>query len=195
MFKNQLAAFTISILTSFAALAQEDYTRFKSEASVQALGSFVKQTTQDGIDQSATNSAGVLATYRYYFTRHHGVEANYSWTSNTQTYTGFGANTNSHEISAAYVFRMPVKRWSPFVLAGAGALIFDPKNFAGANTQTRAAFMYGAGADINLTDHFFVRGEYRGFVYSSPTYDLAGLNGLDRVTHRAEPSIGFGWRF
>jgi outer membrane immunogenic protein len=196
MFKNQLATFTIAtILTSFTALAQEDYTRFKSEASVQALGSFVKQTTQDGIDQSATNSAGVLATYRYYFTPHHGVEANYSWTSNTQTYTGFGADTNSHEVSAAYVFRMPLKHWSPFVLAGAGALIFDPKNFAGANTQTRAAFMYGAGADINLTDHLFVRAEYRGLFYSSPTYDLAGLNGLDHVTHRAEPSIGFGWRF
>jgi outer membrane immunogenic protein len=196
MLKNQLAAFTVATaLTSFTAFAQEDYTRFKSEASVQALGSFVKQTTQDGIDQNATNSAGVLATYRYYFSRHHGVEANYSWTSNTQTYTGFGADTNSHEISAAYVFRMPMKRWSPFVLAGAGALIFDPKNVAGANTQTRAAFMYGAGADINLTNHLFVRGEYRGFVYSSPTYDLAGLNGLDRVTHRAEPSIGFGWRF
>jgi outer membrane immunogenic protein len=196
MLKNQIAAFTVATaLTSFTAFAQEDYTRFKSEASVQALGSFVKQTTQDGIDQSATNSAGVLATYRYYFSRHHGVDANYPWTSNTQTYTGFGADTNSHEISAAYVFRMPMKRWSPFVLAGAGALIFDPKNFAGANTQTRAAFMYGAGADINLTGHLFVRGEYRGFVYSSPTYDLVGLNGLDRVTHRAEPSIGFGWRF
>ena len=148
MLKNQLAAFTVATaLTSFTAFAQEDYTRFKSEASVQALGSFVKQTTQDGIDQSATNSAGVLATYRYYFSRHHGVEANYSWTSNTQTYTGFGADTNSHEISAAYVFRMPMKRWSLFVLAGAGALVFDPKNFAGANTQTRAAFVYGAGTE------------------------------------------------
>ena len=196
MLKNQLAAFTVpTALTSFTAFAQEDYTRFKSEASVQALGSFVKQTTQDGIDQSATNSAGVLATYRYYFSRHHGVEANYSWTSNTQTYTGFRGDTNSHEISAAYVFRMPMKHWSPFVLAGAGALIFDPQNLAGANTQTRAAFVYGAGADVNLTNHLFLRGEYRGFVYSSPTYDLAGLNGLDRVTHRAEPSVGFGWRF
>ncbi len=196
MLKNQLAAFTVATaLTSFTAFAQEDYTRFKSEASVQALGSFVKQTTQDGIDQSATNSAGVLATYRYYFSRHHGVEANYSWTSNTQTYTGFRGDTNSHEISAAYVFRMPMKHWSPFVLAGAGALIFDPQNLAGANTQTRAAFVYGAGADVNLTNHLFLRGEYRGFVYSSPTYDLAGLNGLDRVTHRAEPSIGFGWKF
>ena len=89
MFKNQIAAFTIAtVLTSVTAFAQEDYTRFKSEASVQALGSFVKQTTENGVDQGATDSAGVLATYRYYFSRHHGVEANYSWTSNTQTYKG-----------------------------------------------------------------------------------------------------------
>src|SRR5258708_40100384 len=51
MLKNQLAAFTVATaLMSFTAFAQEDYTRFKSDASVQALGSFVKQTTQDGID-------------------------------------------------------------------------------------------------------------------------------------------------
>jgi opacity protein-like surface antigen len=196
MFKNQLATLTIATaLTSLTAFAQEDYTRFKSEASVQALGSFVKQTTDNGVDQGATNSAGVLATYRYYFSRHQGVEANYSWRSNTETYTGLGVDTNSHEISAAYVFRMPMRRWSPFVLAGAGALIFSPQNFTAADTQTRAAFVYGAGADVNLTNHLFIRGEYRGFVYNSPTFDLTGLNGLDRVTHRAEPSIGFGWRF
>jgi hypothetical protein len=112
MVKNQLAAFTVATaLTSFTGFAQEDYTRFKSEASVQALGSFVKQTTQDGIDQSATNSAGVLATYRYYFSRHHGVEANYSRTSNTQTYTGFRGDTNSHEVSAAYGIATHVSRW------------------------------------------------------------------------------------
>jgi outer membrane immunogenic protein len=186
--KNQLAAFTIATArTSFTALAQEDYTRFKSEASVQAFGSFVKQTTENGVDRGATDSAGVLATYRYYFSRHHGVEANYSWTSSTQTYTGFGMDTTSHEVSVAYVFRKPMKRWSPFVLAGIGALVFDPKNFAEVNTQSRAAFAYGAGTDINLTDHFFVRGECRGFVYDSPTFDLAGLNGLDRVKHRADP--------
>ena len=218
MCKSRLAALTITtVLTSLTVYAQEEYTRFKSEASVQALGSFVKQTTQHAVDQGASDSAGVLATYRYYFSRHHGVEANYSWTSNTQNYTGFGVDTNSHEISAAYVFRMPMKRWSPFVLAGAGALVFDP-NSAGAfigvpsggvyhgpvlpagaglvpSTQTRAALVYGAGADINLTSHLFVRGEYRGLIYNSPTYDLAGLNGMDRVTHRAEPSIGLGWRF
>jgi opacity protein-like surface antigen len=124
MLKSRVAALTITtVLTSLTVFAQEDYTRFKSEASVQAVGSFVKQTTQNGVDQGATNSAGVLATYRYFFSRHHGVEANYSWTSNTQNYDRVGVDSNSHEISAAYVFRIPMKRWSLFALAGAGALV------------------------------------------------------------------------
>jgi outer membrane immunogenic protein len=212
MFQNQLGALTImTVLTSLTVFAQDEYTQFKSEASVQGVGSFVTQTTQNGVQQGASDSSGILATYRYYFNRHHGVEVNYGWTSNTQTYNGLGIDSNSHEISAAYVFRVPMRRWSPFVLAGAGALVFDPNNVvapgiiqgpvqpAGVgvvpSTQVRAAFVYGAGADINLTSHLFVRGEYRGLIYNSPTFDLGGLNGMDRVTHRAEPSIGVGWRF
>jgi len=196
MFRNRLVTFKIgTALVAVTAFGQEDYSRLKSEVSVQALASFVKQTTQDGVTQGATDSSGVIATYRYYFTRHNGVEANYAWAPNTEKYSQLGLDNNSHEISAAYVFRLPLRRWSPFVLAGAGALIFDPKNFTGANTQTRAAFVYGAGADFNFTHRLFLRAEYRGFVYNSPTYDLAALSGLDRMTHRAEPSIGFGWRF
>jgi opacity protein-like surface antigen len=106
-----------------------------------------------------------------------------------------GVHSYSHEVSGAYVFRMPFHKVTPFALAGAGALIFDPTNFTGASTQTRAAFVYGAGADVNFSNHIFMRAEYRGFVYSSPTYDLPALAGLGRATHRAEPSIGFGYRF
>jgi opacity protein-like surface antigen len=73
--------------------------------------------------------------------------------------------------------------------------VFDPKDFSGANSQARAAFVYGGGADFNLSRRIFVRAEYRGLVYNSPTYDLPVLAGADRVTHRAEPSIGFGYRF
>ena len=171
----------------------------RQEVAVQALGSFVSSTTQNGIENKATNTGGVLASYRYFFSKHHGIEANYGYTLNTQKYVSsaglLGVNTNSHEVSGAYVFRMPLRNVTPFALAGAGALVFSPKDFMGASTQTRAAFVYGAGADFNLTHHIFVRAEYRGFVYNSPTYDLQALNRMDRVTHRAEPSIGFGYRF
>lgn len=171
----------------------------KNEVSVQAFGSFVKSTTSNGIENKATNSAGVLGSYRRFFDIHNGVEVNYGYALNTQNFLSssgvLGVKSHSHEISAAYVFRMPLKRFTPFALAGAGALIFSPKDFQGVDSQTRAAFVYGGGADFNLSHHVFVRAEYRGFVYNSPTYNLTSLDGTDRFTHRAEPSIGFGYRF
>ena len=36
-----------------------------------------------------------------------------------------------------------MKRFAPFILAGVGALVLDPKNFTGATAQTQAAFLYG----------------------------------------------------
>ena len=179
--------------------SQPEMETSRQEVSAQAFGSFVKTTTQDGIENSATNSGGFLGSYRYFFNVHHGVEADYGYSLNTQSYglhSGIvGVKTYSHEVSGAYVFRYPLRKFTPFALAGAGALIFDPKDFTGASTQTRAAFIYGGGADYTLSHHLYLRAEYRGFVYNSPTYDLHALSGVDRVTHRAEPSIGFGYRF
>src|SRR5882724_10603562 len=193
----------VMLIAGIASAALPGYSQSESpgkqEVSVQAFGSFVKSTTNNGIENTATNSGGVLGSYRYFFNDHHGVEANYGYSLNTQSYGSTngvtGVKSYSHEISAAYVFRMPMRKFTPFALAGAGGLIFDPKDFAGANSQARAAFVYGGGADFNVTHHVFVRAEYRGFVYNSPTYNLIGLDGTDRVTHRAEPSIGFGYRF
>jgi outer membrane immunogenic protein len=197
--KLVLSVVTGAIAMSLPAFSQEEAPASKNEVSVQAFGSFVTSTNSNGVNQSATDSGGVLASYRFFFTQHQGVEANYGYALNTQEYglgTGsLGVKSYSHEISGDYVLRFPQKHWSPFVLAGVGALVFDPKDFVGASSQGRTAFVYGAGADFNLSNHLFMRAEDRGFVYNSPTFDLAGLNGLDRVTHRAEPSIGFGYRF
>src|SRR5579862_9696121 len=176
--------FLTVLLTGAASLSLPVYGQSEEaglqEIAVQASGSFVKSTTQDGIENKASKSGGVLASYRFFFSKHHGVEANYGYTLNTQKYistTGTrGVDTHSHEVSGAYVFRQPLGRITPFALAGAGALVFDPKNYTGASTQTRASFLYGVGADYNITHHIFVRAEYRGFIYKSPTYDLASLS-------------------
>jgi len=195
--------FVIASFVSIASMAlpafSQSETPGRNEVSIQAFGSFVKSTTNNGIENQATNSGGVLGSYRYFFNAHSGVEANYGYSLNTQSYGStsglLGVKSYSHEVSAAYVFRMPMRKFTPFVLAGAGGLIFDPKDFAGASSQARAAFVYGGGADFDLSHHVFVRAEYRGFLYNSPTYDLAALAGVDRTTHRAEPSVGFGYRW
>jgi len=195
--------FVVTLIAGAASIALPAFSQSenpeRNEVSVQAFGSFVKSTTDDGIKNSATNSGGVLGSYRFFFDAHSGVEVNYGYALNTQTFLSssgaLGVKNYSHEVSAAYVFRIPLRRFTPFVTAGAGALVFDPKDFQGADSQTRAAFVYGGGADFNISSHVFVRAEYRGFVYNSPTYNLTSLDGTDRLTHRAEPSIGFGYRF
>lgn len=183
-------------LLAVPAFSQEDF--HKSEASVQAFGSFLKSTTDQGVPQSATNTGGVLASYRFLFNRHNGVEVNYGYSLNTQNYglsSGIrGVNTFSHETTAAYVIRYPWGRVTPFALAGAGALVFDPKDVPGAETQARAAFVYGGGADFSVSKRVFLRAGYRGLVYNSPNFNIPELK-ADRLTHRAEPFGGLGFRF
>lgn len=201
MFKKTMITALVAggTLMSLPAFSQEgEGPEHRSEATVQALGSFVKDTTEGGVRQSATNSGGILSAYRFLFNANHGLEVNYGYSRNTQAYsTGSGSEgvpTNSHEISAAYVYRFPLKRITPFASAGVGGLVFDLRDSPSSNTQARAAFVYGAGADFNLTRRLFFRAQYRGLVYNSPTFDLAAF-GPDRITHRAEPSAGIGFRF
>lgn len=198
MFRQKLITiFIAAAAVALPAMSQSEDSTSKQDVSVQAFGSFLKSTTQNGIQNKADNSAGVLGSYRFFFSDHQGFEANYGYTQNTMRYTTTlsGVKTNSHEISGAYIFRMPMNKITPFALAGVGALVFDPANFTGASSQTRAAGVYGVGADINMSSHVFVRAEYRGLIYNSPTYGLAAFSTMDRVTHRAEPSIGIGYRF
>jgi opacity protein-like surface antigen len=177
------------------ALAQEVV--YKSEASAQFFGGFTSGTWYRGVQQTATDSGGVLANYRFFFNDYNGVEFNYGYTPDTQKffgYPGFAAvKTDSHEATVDYVLRYPVHRVKPFALVGTGALVFDPRN-GPPTVQARAAFVYGAGLDVGFAKRCFMRLQYRGLVYSSPDFNTYYL-GPDRITHRAEPSIGFGFRF
>ena len=69
-------------------------------------------------------------------------------------------------------------------LAGAGALIFDPTDkfvVTGADRQTRGTFVYGGGANFDITKNFGVRAEYRGLLYKVPDF---GLNNLVQWIYR-----------
>ena len=188
----------VSLLLCVPAFSQTEEGR--SEASAQFLGTFVRGTDSNGVHQKSSDSGGILATYRFFFSKHHGVEANYGYSRGTTTYNlplgQSGVKANQHEWTGAYVFRIPMPRFTPFFEAGVGGLTFSPTgNSVSASNQTRAAFVYGGGADINLKHGLFVRAQYRGFVYNSPTFKVVANLGADRVTHLAEPSVGFGVRF
>jgi len=193
--RNKIATFILGFAGVLPTSAQE--IGYRSSAAVQYFGSFQRATNDNGVTHDSSNSAGVLATYRFYFSRYHGVEADYGYTRNTQHYS-LGGNrsdllVNAHEVTAAYVLRRPGRIWTPFALAGAGALIFAPDN-SGRDAQARATFVYGVGADLNFSDRWFVRAQYRGLVFNSPAIGVSTV-ASERLTHGAQPSIGLGWRF
>jgi len=182
-----------SILVSLRGFGQEK-PMSKADISIETSVPFVDNTSSDGAQQSATVNYGFRASYRFFFNKHNGVELSY--THNIRTYSldsgSIGVKNNPDEALAPYVIRFLAKRWPPFVLVGAGALIFDPKTVAGASTQTRQGYPYGDGADFNLKHRIFPRTAHRGVFYNSATFNMGGL---DWITNRVKPAVVFGYNF
>jgi opacity protein-like surface antigen len=176
----------------------------QSQVNLNYTGVFTKDSTGNGVTDSATRSGGLQVNYTYMFNHWAGAEGAYGWTRNTQDYSGdFGTSrvqANMHEITGAFVLRptVHVAKVRPYVVAGAGALRFtptsDPGNMAGALSQTKAAFLYGGGADFDVARHVGIRADYRGFLTRPPDFTLSSLT-LGSTTHIAQPSIGIFFRF
>jgi opacity protein-like surface antigen len=198
-----LSVLSALLLCGSAAFAQEESVS-THEVSVQGTGSFTKDSNGNGISQHATDTGGFLLGYRYHFNRWLAAEANYGYNRNTQqNFTSggpFNVQANVHQATAAFVVTVPLSgRISPYVLAGAGALVFDPTNNAGQSVpgalrQAKAAFVYGGGVDFTLVKHVALRAEYRGFVYNRPDFQLTALDS-NVTAHTAQPSAGLVFRF
>src|SRR5258708_36701963 len=144
-----IAALCGGALAPLPALCQET-PAYKTEISIEASMPFVKNTVAYGVQQSAGLNGGFLAGYRFFFGKHSGAELTYGYARNSQTYSlasgPGGVRNNSDEGFAAYVFRFPRKRWSPFVLAGWGGAGVGPTTEAGADTHGRVGSSYRRGA-------------------------------------------------
>jgi len=200
--KKIVIAVGIVLCTSLAASAQEN----RSEISVQGSGLFTRSTTGNGTSYGATESGGILGTYRYHLNRWISVEGAYGYSSNTQKYTlssgAFRIQSGIHDFTGSLIINLPSHRHSrvnPYLLAGGGALRFAPTNnqfntLSGAQAQTRGAFVYGAGINYAIYKGLSLRAEYRGLVYSTPDFGFGAL-ATNAVTHTAVPSVGLSFRF
>jgi opacity protein-like surface antigen len=194
---------TVLLLGSSAQAQENGFMRH--EVAVQGAGFFTKDSQQSGTQEHSTNTGGFLVNYRFHINGWLAAEASYGYDRNTQqSFTpggNFGIQTNVHQATGALVVNLPVTvhRMRPYVLAGAGALVFDPTGNAegfvpGAERQARPAFVYGGGVDYRLMRHVALRAEYRGFVYDRPDFGLAALSS-NITTHTAEPSAGLVFHF
>ena len=191
------------LLLASTARAQEGFMRH--EIAVQGTGFFTKDSQQNGILQHSTDTGGFLLNYRFHINGWLAAEASYGYDRNTQenfTPSGtFGIRANVHQATGALVANLPISvaRMRPYVLAGAGALVFDPTGnsggfVSGVQRQARPAFVYGGGVDYRLVRHVALRLEYRGFVYDRPDFGIAALSS-NVTTHSAEPSAGLVFHF
>jgi opacity protein-like surface antigen len=193
----------VLLLASSAKAQEQGFMR--NEIGIQGTGFFTRDSQQNGTSQRSTNTGGVLVNYRFHITGWLAAEASYGYERNTQqnfTPTGnFGIQANVHQATGALVAELPISvaRMRPYVLAGGGALVFDPTGnsggfVSGAQWQARPAFVYGGGVDYRLMRHVALRLEYRGFVYDRPDFGIAGLSS-NVVTHTAQPSAGLVFHF
>jgi len=183
--------------TAFAQVEQP------SQVSIQGTALVTKSSTDQIPSNDVTQSGGFLVGYSYQFSRWLGAEANYGYSRNTNNFVTFGGlsslEANFHEVTGALVAHVPVniRGIRPYVLGGGGALVFDPTDkftVPGAERQTRGTFVYGGGANFDITHNFGLRAEYRGLVYKVADFNVSALN-LDKFTHLAQPSFGFFFRF
>ena len=192
---------TAMVLFAMAAAAQES----RSEISVQGTGFLTQSATGNGTSYDATQTAGVLGTYRYRLNHWLSAEGAYGFERNTQKYalnsTDFRIQSNLHQFTGGLVFALPVvkRRFSPYLLTGGGILLFDPtgsdtNNVFGSQTQARGVFQYGGGVDYPILRRVSLRAEYRGLIYSTPDFSFSTLR-TNSITHTAEPSIGLAFHF
>lgn len=193
---------TIVFLFTLAAAAQES----RSEISVQGTGFFTSSSSANGSSYSATEAGGVLGTYRYHLNHWISAEGAYGYNLNTQKYffssNAFRIQSGIHQFTGSVVVNLPSRaksRLNPYFLAGGGALLFKPtsdqfNSLSGAQSQTRGAFVYGAGLNYALHKGISLRAEYRGLVYKAPDFGFGAL-AANTVTHTAVPSIGLSFRF
>ena len=103
MFHKRLVITLAAGIASLALPAFSQSEASRQEVSVQAFGSFVSSTTENGVENKATNSGGVLGSYRYFFSEHHGVEADYGYALNTQAYGSAGVVAGREDLFARSV--------------------------------------------------------------------------------------------
>src|ERR1700735_4964311 len=118
----------LGALVVFAAAGQAQESR--QDASVSAIGVFGPQVKGNAVQMTTSPFVGFLGSYRYMMTPRSAVEVNYSFTQNQQNFvTSFitgRIHQRQQEFSAAYVYNLNFKNFSPFVEAGPAGILFSP---------------------------------------------------------------------
>jgi outer membrane immunogenic protein len=191
----------VLMLSAAAGYAQES----RQDVSFSGTGIFAPTIHgANTVQQSSTGALGLLVSYRYMLTPRSALELNYGFAQNSQKYSvSFEENARIHsrqqEISAAYVYSLNFKRFSPFVELGVGSMIFTPvldngTNLLGTKSTKGIGGFAGGGLAYELSPSFDIRVEYRGFLTKAPNFGEGNFN-ANRYEIISMPTLGVAYHF
>jgi outer membrane immunogenic protein len=191
----------VLMLSAAAGYAQE------SRQDVSFSGTGIFGPTVHGaanVQQNMTGALGLLLSYRYMVTPRSALELNYSFAQDSQKFaTSFEPHARIHsrqqEITAAYVYSLNFKRYSPFAEVGVGSLIFTPvldngTNLLGTKSTKGIGGLFGGGLAYELSPSFDIRAEYRGFLVKAPNFGETNFS-TNRYEIISMPTIGVAYHF
>lgn len=156
------------------------------------------------VQQKSTSALGLLLSYRYMLTPRSALELNYGFAQNSQKYaTSFQPYARIHarqqELSAAYVYSLNFKRFSPFAEVGVGTMVFTSildqgTNLLGTKGTKGIGGLAGAGVAYELSPSFDIRVEYRGFLVKAPNFGKDEFS-TNRYEVISMPAIGVAYHF
>jgi len=127
--------------------------------------------------QGTTDSPGVLVTLRDHPVAWAGVEVNYQYTKFDERFVSgtqpTSLTTNMHEATAAYLFHPHMRRLSPYVGIGGGALDFIPVEHL--TSQWRGTGLVDVGLDMQTHSRLGFRIGARDLIYRAPNYGQSQL--------------------
>ena len=168
----------------------------------------LSSSTANGITQIPKNGMGGMFEVRHLINPLVGFELSYGFNTASQTIEpaptncGYVCNLQpftdtekDNVITLDWVFSKQFGRARPFALAGLGwYLAVAGNSIYGVNNVVRPEFVAGGGLDYFLTQHWGVRGQFRGNFFTAP--DLSTLYPSSGArTQMYQPSGGFFYAF
>lgn len=121
-----------------------------------------------------------------------GVHGDFTYTRNPIEGSGImaGRDVNRFFYGVHAEFRYPLRQWTPFAFAGAGAVTIDQLGFDAFDPVTKPALMYGAGVFYTIpATRLEMVGELKGLSYN---WNMAGFHrDMVDVTY----TVGLAYRF
>lgn len=178
-------------------------------------------TAYDQTTQGTSTSAGFLGTFHQSFRPWLGYNVNFGYSRFSEQYSqgmyfpnpttptnpissfSYGSiGENMYELTGAYLVQGPRARHvDTFFQLGGGVLSFlptqDPSPYW---VEFRPVMVFGTGINYRFSNHWALRGEYRGLFYKNPSF--SGIRTADSdvptvklytITH--EPTISLVYRF